>query len=93
MLLIPCPWCGPRNEMEFRCGGQAHLVRPEPFDQVSDATWGEYLFTRENPRGVHRERWAHVFGCRQWFNVARDTATHAILASYPMGVEPPAAAR
>ncbi|MGZ8625813.1 MAG: sarcosine oxidase subunit delta, partial [Actinomycetota bacterium] len=24
MLLIPCPWCGPRDEVEFRYGGQAH---------------------------------------------------------------------
>ncbi len=28
MLLIRCPWCGPRDEIEFRYGGQAHLVYP-----------------------------------------------------------------
>jgi hypothetical protein len=24
MLLIPCPWCGPRDASEFTCGGEAH---------------------------------------------------------------------
>ena len=30
------------------------------------------------------ERWRHTFGCRQWFNVARDTVSHRILAIYRM---------
>ena len=29
MLLIPCPWCGPRDEAEFRYGGQARSVVSE----------------------------------------------------------------
>ncbi|NNM62319.1 MAG: sarcosine oxidase subunit delta, partial [Steroidobacteraceae bacterium] len=29
MLLIPCPYCGKRPEIEFTYGGQAHLVRPQ----------------------------------------------------------------
>ena len=29
MLLIPCPYCGERPELEFRYGGQAHIARPE----------------------------------------------------------------
>ncbi|MGE5094790.1 MAG: sarcosine oxidase subunit delta, partial [Betaproteobacteria bacterium] len=28
MLLIPCPWCGPREEIEFSYGGQAHVAYP-----------------------------------------------------------------
>ena len=28
MLLITCPYCGPRPEIEFRCGGEAHIARP-----------------------------------------------------------------
>ncbi|MDR3511205.1 MAG: sarcosine oxidase subunit delta [Caulobacteraceae bacterium] len=89
MLLIPCPWCGPRDEIEFRCGGQSHIQRPEPFDAVSDEAWADYLFTRINPKGVSYERWLHVFGCRQWFNVARDTRTHEIHAVYRMGEPKP----
>ena len=83
MIRIPCPYCGTRDEVEFHCGGDAHIVRPGP--EVSDAEWADYLFNRENPRGVHYERWCHVFGCGQWFNVARDTVTHKFHAVYRMG--------
>ena len=87
MLRISCPYCGTRDEVEFHCGGDAHIERPEP--DVSDAEWADYLFNRENPRGVHFERWCHVFGCGQWFNVARDTLTHQIFAVYRMGEAAP----
>jgi heterotetrameric sarcosine oxidase delta subunit len=90
MLKFNCPFCGERDESEFRCGGQAHLVRPGPHSQVSDETWAEYLFMRDNPLGWHRERWLHVQGCRQWFNVLRHTATHQIQAIYSMTGQQPA---
>ena len=89
MLLIPCPWCGRRDEIEFQCGGQSHMVRPEPYQEVSDPQWGAYLFMRDNPKGWFRERWVHVHGCRQWFNIVRDTVTHQILISYRMGEPAP----
>lgn len=84
MLHIDCPWCGMRAEMEFRCGGQSHIARPGPAEAVSDAEWGVYLSERQNPKGVHYERWLHQAGCRRWFNLARDTATHKVLAVYRM---------
>lgn len=84
MLLIECPHCGPCAEIEFRCGGEGHVQRPGPHDEVSDAAWADYLFYRENPKGEHRERWFHAAGCRRWFNVARDTVTHRIRAVYAM---------
>ncbi len=28
MQLIECPWCGPREEVEFHYGGQAHVAYP-----------------------------------------------------------------
>jgi heterotetrameric sarcosine oxidase delta subunit len=79
MLLIHCPFCGPRAEHEFRYGDQAAIVRPPP--SASDGEWAAYLFVRENPAGPHRERWVHGSGCRQWFLVERDTVTHAILGT------------
>jgi sarcosine oxidase subunit delta len=85
MLLIPCPHCGPRAEIEFRCGGESHIQRPGPHDLVSDEAWADYLFFRANPKAEHRERWFHGAGCRRWFNVARDTVSHRIVAVYPMG--------
>ena len=85
MLLIACPYCGPRAEIEFRYGGQSHIERPGPHGDVTDEAWADYLYYRQNPKAEHRERWLHFAGCRRWFNVARDTVTHRISAVYPMG--------
>jgi heterotetrameric sarcosine oxidase delta subunit len=79
MLLIPCPWCGPRNQIEFTYGGDATLRRPA--DNVSIAEWFAYVYLRDNPKGPHDELWLHSAGCRSWFKVRRDTRTHDILAS------------
>ncbi|MGI4857154.1 MAG: sarcosine oxidase subunit delta [Janthinobacterium lividum] len=76
MLLIDCPWCGPRAEGEFSYGGEAGIIRPVAPETLSDKEWGDYLFMRKNPRGVHREQWLHAHGCRRWFNVKRDTVTY-----------------
>lgn len=85
MLLIDCPYCGPRAEIEFRCGGEAHVVRPGPHDEVTDEIWADYLFYGANPKGRHRERWLHSAGCGRWFNIARCTISHKITEVYPMG--------
>ncbi len=89
MLLIPCPWCGPREASEFSCGGEAHIARPRDPDTLSDADWADYLFMRKNPKGRHAERWVHSQGCRRWFNVVRDTASDDIVAVYRMGQKAP----
>jgi heterotetrameric sarcosine oxidase delta subunit len=82
MLQLTCPWCGPRDETEYRYGGQAHVPYPEGSGDLSDQEWAEYLFFRDNPKGPFAERWAHSVGCRRWFNVIRDTATYEFLAVY-----------
>ena len=79
MLLIPCPWCGPRAQSEFTYGGDATVKRP-PSDAPEDA-WVAFVYLRDNPFGPHDELWHHSAGCRQWFRVRRDTRTHAILSS------------
>ncbi|WP_369174552.1 sarcosine oxidase subunit delta [Streptomyces sp. R28] len=82
MLLITCPWCGPRDETEYHYGGQAHVAYPENPSELTDAQWAEFVFYRDNPKGPFAERWMHSIGCRRWFNALRDTATHEVLASY-----------
>jgi len=82
MLTLDCPFCGPRSETEFVCGGESHIVRPDP--DCSDAAWASYLYMRDNPKGASFERWCHRFGCGTWFNVARDSVTHRIFATYAM---------
>jgi sarcosine oxidase, subunit delta len=86
MLLIPCPHCEmERPEIEFRYGGEAHVARPQDPAVVDDAGWANYLYFRNNPRGVHAERWRHTFGCGRFFNCLRDTLSDGILAVYKVG--------
>jgi sarcosine oxidase subunit delta len=85
MLLIPCPYCGERPELEFVHGGQAHIARPIDPGALSDQAWADFLYMRDNPKGPHAERWRHTHGCGRFFNVARDTATDTILAAYRVG--------
>lgn len=89
MLLIPCPWCGPRPELEFSHAGEAHIMRPADPATVSDAAWAAFLHARSNPKGVHRERWRHTHGCARFFNAVRDTTTDAISATYKPGETAP----
>ena len=89
MLLIDCPHCGPRNETEFTYGAEAHIERPRDSADMSDGDWANYVFLRDNVKGVMLERWCHTNGCRRWFNLARDTVTYEILTVYPMGTKAP----
>jgi len=92
MLQINCPWCGPRAETEFTCGGEGGIVRPTATETMTDAQWGDYVFMRKNPKGVHHEQWRHSSGCGCWFNARRDTVSYRFDAVWKIGEEPPAAA-
>ena len=89
MLLLTCPYCGVEaDETELAPGGEAHLKRHGPGS--SDAEFEGYLFQRENPKGVHLERWRHAYGCGKWFHAARCTVTLEVFGTYPAQVtEPP----
>lgn len=78
MLEIPCPWCGLRDETEFSYGGEGGVPYPTDPAAFSDEEWAAFLFVRNNPKGPFRERWVHTHGCRRWFELTRDTATHEI---------------
>ena len=93
MLILQCPCCGVHaDETELSPGGEAHLTRFGPGSD--DASFEGYLFQRENPRGVHFERWRHSHGCGKWFHAARCTVTMEVFGTYPaQTVEPPAALR
>lgn len=82
MLILECPYCGIAcDETELSPGGEAHLKRFGPGS--SDDEFEDYLFMRENPRGVHFERWRHAHGCGKWFHAARDTMTLEVFGTYP----------
>ncbi|MGH8263342.1 MAG: sarcosine oxidase subunit delta [Steroidobacteraceae bacterium] len=78
MLRIECPWCGARDEAEFRYRGDASLSRPAADAGVEAFT--SYVYTRENLRGWHVEWWLHVGGCRRLLKILRHTVTHEIHA-------------
>ncbi|HTV51897.1 MAG TPA: sarcosine oxidase subunit delta [Steroidobacteraceae bacterium] len=90
MLLIECPYCGERPEIEFSYGGQAHVARPDGAREVSDQQWADFLYRRDNEKGLHAERWRHAHGCGRFFNAVRDTTTDRFLATYRIGESPPA---
>jgi sarcosine oxidase subunit delta len=89
MLLIDCPYCGERPEPEFAYGGQAHIERPAQPAGIEAQDWADYLYRRDNVRGVQAERWRHVRGCGRFFNALRDTRTDQFLATYEVGKSPP----
>jgi sarcosine oxidase subunit delta len=82
MLRITCPWCGERDYSEFRYGSDASKARPA--HGTGDLkTWHDHVFLFDNPKGLHREYWQHVLGCRQWLVLERDTATNTPGAARP----------
>ena len=83
MLLIPCPYCGPRDYTEFTYSGDAGLRRPADPAAVSDRDWHDFIYLRDNPRGAHVELWQHSAGCRRFISVRRDTLTHEVSGSAP----------
>ncbi|MEO0523695.1 MAG: sarcosine oxidase subunit delta [Pseudomonadota bacterium] len=89
MLILTCPYCGVSGEKtEFAPGGEAHIQRAGP--EADDSAFQEYLFQRENPKGVHFDRWRHAYGCGKWFHAARCTTTLEVFGTYSAQVtEPP----
>lgn len=81
MLTFECPYCGiVADETELSPGGQAHLTREGP--GATDDAFEAYLFLRDNPRGVHFERWRHNYGCGKWFHAARCTTSLEVFGTY-----------
>ena len=90
MLLIHCPYCEMvRPELEFRHGGEAHVVRPTDPAATTDAEWSAFLYLRKNPKGSHAERWRHIHGCGRFFNAVRNTVTDKIMVTYKAGAPKP----
>ena len=69
----PCPNCGPRDHTEFTFGGE---LRPMDASDADEDFRRVYL--RENAPGEQEERWFHLFGCRRWLTLRRDTVTNAM---------------
>jgi sarcosine oxidase subunit delta len=79
MMLISCPWCGPRDAAEFHYSGEGPL-RPDPAT-ATPQQWRTYLYFPANPRGLVTETWYHRMGCRRFFRLQRDTVTNTSSAA------------
>jgi methylglutamate dehydrogenase subunit B len=89
MLRIPCPWCGERDESEFRYRGDATRQRPGTGAVLEEFV--AYAYERANPLGWHAEWWLHVGGCGQLLRVVRHTMSHEIRFVGAPADEPPLA--
>ncbi len=76
-MRIECPICGARDSREFAHPGAATLI-DRPNGDASEADFFAYVHDRRNPAGRHEELWHHVYGCRAWLVVDRDTVTHEV---------------
>jgi heterotetrameric sarcosine oxidase delta subunit len=76
MMLLPCPWCGPRDAGEFGYVGEL-VDRPDP-RTATRQQWRDYLYVRRNSAGWRSERWYHRMGCRRYLVVERDTTTNEV---------------
>mgnify|MGYP005994469485 CR=1 FL=1 len=72
MIRIPCPFCGDRDHSEFTYGGDGSIKYPEI--GASKEAWISAVFERQN---------VHLYGCRMWMIVERDTTTHEIFRVWP----------
>ncbi len=82
MLKLVCPYCGiEADETELVSGGEAHVKREGP--DSTDEDFEDYLFLRNNPKGIIFERWRHAMGCGKWFHAARCTVTQEEFGTYP----------
>jgi sarcosine oxidase, subunit delta len=79
VILLQCPYCGPRNASEFRYLGELS-ERPDPNETGVDE-WRAYLYTRNNPAGWTTETWYHSAGCRKHFLAERHTVTNEVRTS------------
>ena len=80
MQLFPCPFCGLRDETEFRFGADAGNARPEPAAETGAEAWSAYLHEAANPKGHAREVWVHLT-CGEFFVMERDTVTHEVFGT------------
>lgn len=75
-LKLICPHCGSRPIEEFMYG-----EIPQVPEQLTDPDERDIdrAFMLKNPEGETLEAWFHVYGCRRWLRVRRDSRLDKIL--------------
>ena len=77
-MLIPCPWCGLRDEREFDYGGsEVEFPNIEnPKQLISRSLERGRTYSRKHKRGKHVNFGTTVPGCERWISLTRNTETH-----------------
>lgn len=88
MQLFRCPFCGARDETEFRYMGEFGKARPEGGRSAPEADWARYLYFQANHKGVVREVWCHQ-SCGDIFVMERNNVTHVVERSQPLWPDQP----
>jgi len=76
VLLIPCPYCGERDESEFDYGGRT-VDLPEL--NASSVEWHKALHLHEVDKNFIDEDWFHTVGCESWIRLKRNPDSHEFL--------------
>ena len=82
MQRFNCPFCGRRDEREFRYIADAGKRRPDTSEAVSDQTWSDYLHAQRNAQGLADEVWIHL-PCQEVFRMSRNTMTAEVVSETP----------
>ncbi len=75
-LQIPCRFCGERPVEEFYFG-EIPQVPEQVTDPVDRDLHRGFFF--HNTEGEQREAWFHVYGCRRWSYLTRNTAEDRVV--------------
>jgi heterotetrameric sarcosine oxidase delta subunit len=74
VILIDCPWCGPRVSGEFAFLGDN---RAAPTAGSADiVAWRRYLYLDDNRPDWTDESWLHVHGCNRVMRLRRHRSTN-----------------
>ena len=75
-LQIPCRFCGERPVEEFYFGEIPQVPEQVTDPEARDLHRGFFF---HNTEGEQQEAWFHVYGCRRWSYLTRDTAEDRIV--------------
>jgi heterotetrameric sarcosine oxidase delta subunit len=75
MLLINCPYCGERDESEFRYGGR-RVIYPPLDSSAGIEKWHRAIHLHDNSQEPIREFWYHESACELWIEINRDIDSH-----------------
>jgi sarcosine oxidase subunit delta len=81
-MRIDCSFCGERDFSEFRF--KSEVLDPWQASGVASDEIADAIHLRDNIAGHQRELWQHVYGCRSWMVVERDTRTNIVSSVAPV---------